>query len=490
MSSTRHIYFAALIAAALSLAACGGGSSSSPTTANPDPDGGTGGITGTGVAVGPITGFGSVIVNGVTYDTSSATFTLDGAAATQSDFAVGQMVLVTGTIDDSTSGTAETVTFDDNVEGPVSSVDDVARSLVVLGQTVFVSPTTSFDDSCPGSLDELAGVAAVEVSGPVRADGSIEASRIECKAVAGELEVTGLVSNHDNMAMTFQVNALVVDYSAAILDNFPSAGVINEGDPVEAKGNALGAGGELLATRVEYKGGQFANDDGVHAEIEGFITRFVSASDFDVSGIAVTTTGSTVYENGAAGDLGLNLKIEVEGDFNASGVLVATKVDFKQGTNIRVTGRIDGVSGNTVTVLNIPITTDNLSTRFEDKSDADVDPLRVGDLNVDDYIEVRGQEFPAGSGEIAAVLLERDDPRDRTELRGFVEAGGVNRPTLTVLGVTIETNGATVYRNLSDQTMPADDFWAAVSEGSLVDARGSEVALTTLLAEELQLEAE
>jgi hypothetical protein len=483
-------FIAALTAAALFATACGGSSSSDDPVQNPNPDDGTGGITGTGVAVGPITGFGSVIVNGVTYDTSSATFTKDGAAATQSDFAVGQFVLVTGTIDDSTSGTADSVTFDDNVEGPVSSVDDLARSLVVLGQTVLVSATTSFDDSCPATLNDLLGVAAVEVSGPVRADGSIEASRIECKAVAGELEVTGLVSNLDAGAMTFQVNALVVDYSAAVLDNFPTAGMISEGDPVEAKGNALGAGGELVATRVEYKGGQFANDDGVHAEIEGFITRFVSATDFDVSGFAVTTTGSTVYEGGAAGDLGLNLKVEVEGDFNASGVLVATKVEFKQGTNIRVTGRIDAVSGSTVVVLNIPITTDSLVTRFEDKSDADVDPLRVSDLNVDDYIEVRGQEFPAGSGEIAAVLLDRDDPRDRTELRGFVEAGGANRPTLTVLGVTIDTDGATVYRDINDQNMLPDNFWAAVNEGSLVDVRGTEVALSTILAEELQLEAE
>ena len=228
----------------------------------------------------------------------------------------------------------------------------------------------------------------------------------------------------------------------------------------------------------------------MHAEIEGFVTRFISLTDFDVSGIPATTTGSTIYEGGASTDLGQNLKIEIEGEFNASGILVATKIEFKQGTNIRVTGRIDAVSGNTVTVLNIPITTDSLVTRFEDKSDAGVDPLRVGNLNVDDYIEVRGQEFPAGSGEISAVLLERDDPRDRTELRGFVEAGGANRPTLTVLGVTINTDGATVYRNVSDQAVSADVFWAAVGEGSLVDARGTEVALSTILAEELQLEVE
>ena len=147
------------------------------------------------------------------------------------------------------------------------------------------------------------------------------------------------------------------------------------------------------------------------------------------------------------------------------------------------------LSGVIVVLLGITVTTDAL-TRFEDKSDADVDPLRVTDLNTDDYVEVRGQEFPAGSGQISAVLLERDDPRDRTELRGFVEAGGANQPTLKVLGVTIETDGATEYRNTNEQAMSANAFWAAVSGGSLVDARGTEIAVSTILAEELQLESE
>ena len=202
----------------------------------------------------------------------------------------------------------------------------------------------------------------------------------------------------------------------------------------------------------------------------------------------MTTNGSTQFEGGVAGDLGLNLKVEVEGEFNASATLVATKVEIKQATNVRVTGRIDSVSGSTVLVLNIPITTDAGITRMEDKSSADVEPLTAGDLNVDDYIEVRGQEFPAGSGEIRAVLLERDDPRAETALRGFVESGGVSRPNLTVLGVTIETNGSTEYRDASDQPMLPDDFWNAVGEGTLIDAKGTEIATTMLLAEELELE--
>jgi len=480
-----------LISMIMTLAACGGGGGGSGLAGPPPPPPDTGGITGTGIAfaIGPVTGFGSVIVNGVTYDTAAAAFTQDGAVVTQAEFKVGQYVLVQGTIDQGgTTGTANSVSFDDNVDGPVSSVDSVAGSFIVLGQTVTTSASTSFDDSCPATLDGLLGVAAVEVSGPVMSNGTIAATRVECKAVAGQLEVTGVVSSHNAGAMTFQINALIVDYSAATIDNFPTAGIISDGDPVEAKGNALGGAGELVATSVEYKGADLADNEGDHAEVEGFITRFVSATDFDVSGIPVTTNGSTVFEGGAAGDLGLNLKVEVEGEFNSAGTLQATKVEIKQATNVRVTGRIDSVSGSTVRVLNIPITTDSITTRFEDKSNADVDPLSVGDLNVDDYIEVRGQEFPAGSGEISAVLLERDDPRADTELRGFVEAGGVTRPSLTVLGVTIETDGTTVYRGANDQVMLADDFWATVAEGSLVDADGTEITSTTLLAEELSLE--
>jgi hypothetical protein len=472
----------------LSTAGCGGGGGGGVT---PPPTPPTGGITRTGVAVGPITGFGSVIVNGTTYDTSSATFTKDGEPATQDDFSVGEVVLVKGSIDDDgTNATATTVEFDDAVEGPVSSVDVALNQIVILGQTVLLTATTSIDDSCPGTLDDLPSFPAVEVSGLADANGVIEATRIECRDATwdGVMEVNGSVSGHNGGAKTFMINQLEVDYSGSTVDDFPIAGVINDGDPVEAKGTVLN-GNTLDATRVEFKGNRFANDDGDHAEIEGFITRFVSESDFDVSGLPVTTTGSTTFEGGVAADLGPNLKVEAEGEFNASGVLVATKVEIKSATAIRVTGTLDSVAGSTVTILGISVNTDPLKTRFEDKGEVRIDPLRAGDLNSGDYVEIRGQEMPVG--QISALLLERDDADTRTELRGFVVVGGKNEPNLTVLGVSIVTNGATLYRDsrgATDVGMSAAEFWAAVQEGSLVDARGTESGDTTLAATELELE--
>jgi hypothetical protein len=491
MNALPKIIATCFAMAILTAAACGGGGGGGGAAPPPPPPPPSGGITRTGVAVGPITGFGSVIVNGTTYSTVNATFTIDGQPATQDDFSVGQVVLLQGTIrDDGTNATANTVVFEHAVEGPVSSVNEPLNQIVALGQTVQIVATTSIDNNCPGTLAGLLGIPAVEVSGAADANGVVEATRIDCRDATwdGVMEVNGIVSAHDDVARSFMINGLEVDYDSAAVDNFPTAGVINNGDPVEAKGTVLN-GNTLEATRVEYKGNRFANDNGNHAEIEGFITRFGSATDFDVSGIPVTTTGSTTFEGGVATDLGLNLKVEVKGEFNATGILVATKVDIKSATAIRVTGNLDSVTGSTLTILGITVNTDPLKTRFEDKSSADVDPLRAGDLNTGDYVQIRGQEQPVG--QITAVIVERDDANTRTELRGFVEAGGKNEPNLTVLGVTIVTTGSTQYRDSrgsTDVPMNPVDFWAAVQEGSLVDARGAETGDTTLTATELELQ--
>ena len=164
----------------------------------------------------------------------------------------------------------------------------------------------------------------------------------------------------------------------------------------------------------------------------------------------------------------------------------ATKVEIKSSTAIRVVGVLDATpTGNTLTILGITINTEAVKTRFEDKIDGG--SLTVGDLAQGDYLEVRGQEIP--SGQITAMRVERDDLRDRTELRGFVTAA--SNPTLTVLGVTITTTSGTAYRDSRGETevnMSAADFWAAVGPGVLIDARGTEMGAQALEATEVALE--
>ena len=428
-------------------------------------------------AKGSVTGFGSVIVNGVTYNTSSATFTIDGSPGTQADLAVGDVVVIQGTASGGGAPVATSVTFDDAVEGPISEIDLAAETLTVLGQLVRVDGATSFDDSIvPRSLDGLSVNNVVEVSGFFLADGSISATRIELKPLGGELELTGIVSNAG--ADTFEINGFVVNFSGAMLEDFPG-GAPENGQRVEAKGDEI-VGGDLIATRVQFKGSELG-DDGDEAEIEGFITVFNSAADFEVEGIRVTTNAQTVYENGASTDLAENRKIEVEGSINASGVLVAESIEFRASGALRVEALVEIVQASQLTILGIDIRVDG-STRYEDSSVLDLENFDFSDISVGDYLEIRGYEDQDG---FVATQIDREDFGGDVAVRGIVES--VADPDMVILGVTISTSAATDFTDNDGMTdlTPAEFFGQA--NGRLVEASGSLLG-ATINADEVEFE--
>ncbi len=460
------------LCAALVLIACGGGGGDAAA-----PGGGTtttppiGGINGGGIARGTITGFGSIFVNGVEFSTSTAAITIEGSSGGESALRIGQVVLVQGTIsDDGRTGTARTVAYNDDVEGPVTSVNGTANTFVVLGQTVRVTGTTAFDGGIsPASILGLAAGNVVEVSGLPDSTGVIVASRVERRAALGELELSGRVAGLDTGTRRFTIGPQGIDYAAASIAN----GTLANAACVEVKGSAV-TNGVLVATRVEVKSctlGAAASDRG---EVEGIITRFASASDFDVGGQRVTTTASTTYVNGAAaaaaGDLRLDLKVEVEGTFNAAGALEARKVEIKPESSSRLLGTVDALNAGAGTLAMFGITvTLNASTQLEDKSRSRVTPLRFADLRTGDYLELRGFRGTTASS-IVATRVERQDVDTRREVQGLVTA--VSRPGLTILGVSVTTTGGTQFRNVDDTAMTADAFFAA-APNRVVKVRGT-----------------
>jgi len=293
------VFFATAI-----IVGCGGGGG----TLDPLPPQG---IDRLGVSTGTVTGFGSIFVNGVEFETGSADFDIDDSPGSQDDLSIGDIVIVSFDPDVS-STSAQTVFSDEAVEGPIDCIEGrpndciagVTGEIVVAGQTVLVDANTSFDDRIvPASLDGLVVGGVVEVSGLFDADLNIRATRIE-PSTGGEAEVHGLVSALDTVAGTFMINALTVDYlsiPAIIDDSFPG-GMFAAGDFVEAKGAI--SSGVMTATKIEPDSPGLAADDridisqfdGVEMEIEGFITRFASATDFDVAGFPVVTTASTDFE--------------------------------------------------------------------------------------------------------------------------------------------------------------------------------------------------
>jgi hypothetical protein len=475
MRPTRVSALGACVFTALAVMACGGGGSGG-MTAGID----RGGIT---IAQGPITGFGSVIVNGVRFSTTGATILVNGAAATEADLAIGQVVRVEGTVDaGGTTGTARSVSFDDNVTGPIESIDLASGRLVVLGQPVQTGPATSFDDSIvPRSLEGLAVADRIEVSGLVAADGVINATRIERSAAADDLEVRGTVSGLDAGAQRFDINELEVDYSAAQLEDFPAGGPA-DGDLVEVHGT-LDVGGTLVASRVERKDQTLPGDDDDHADLEGLVTRFVSATDFDVAGQPVTTNTATEFRKGTAANLALGVNVEVEGDFDGSGRVVADKIEFRRAADaeIRIDAFVDDVdsSAGTLVVLGVTVRTDAV-TRFEDHSEARLKGFAIGDLRAGDFVELRAYD---DGGTLIATRLERDDPEDEVEVRG--RASDLAAPTFRVAGVAVETTPGTEFER-EDEAIDASTFFDE-ADGRVVKVDGQWDG-STLTADKAEIE--
>ncbi|MEZ5500914.1 MAG: DUF5666 domain-containing protein [Steroidobacteraceae bacterium] len=464
-NSILRLVIVTLLASAAS--SCGGGGGSGSVVTPPPPPPPTGGIRGTGIALGPVTGFGSVFVNGIEFSTNGAQITVEDSSGTEADLKVGQIVEVRGDIDASAgTGTATSIVFSDSLEGPITAIDLATNSLNVLGQTVRVNGATIFDDRIsPASLAGLNVNDIVEVSGNADNTGVVIASRIEPKAAGNLFELKGTVSNLSGN--TFSIGPTTIDFSSALLVN----GSPSNGACVEVKGNAFNQG-TLVATRVEVKSctlGASANDLG---EIEGLITRFVSVSDFDVGGQAVTTNASTTYEGGTSADLGVNLKVEVEGSFNASLVLVARKVQIKPDNSTRLLGVVDSLNAgaSTLTMFGVTVETGS-ATSWNDKSAANARPFDFSDLRTGDYLEVRGFEATT-AGRMIGVFIERDDIGSRREIRG--KATNIAQPDLRILGVDISTSAGTIYRDVDGTTINANDFFATAGNANrFVKVRGT-----------------
>jgi len=80
--------------------------------------------------------------------------------------------------------------------------------------------------------------------------------------------------------------------------------------------------GKLTATQIRFKIEEVQGE----AEVEGYISNFVSLSNFRVSGQIVDASAAT-FENGSAADLANGVKIAAKGRIS-SGILKAAKVEI------------------------------------------------------------------------------------------------------------------------------------------------------------------
>jgi hypothetical protein len=348
---------AAVSLAVLALvAACGGGggsTASSPSATTP------GTVTASAsYSQGAIAGFGSVIVNGVRWDDSTATITDDdGNRRSASDLKLGMSVEVEGGSVDraaaTASGTTPTgkaskISFGAELQGPVAALDATAGTFTLLGRTVLVTSSTVFDSTLTGGLAALTAGAVVEVHGLYDATAQqLVATRIEAKPAATAYKLRGTVAALDTTAKTFKLGTETISY--ANLTEVPST--LANGLAVKVRLQTTQVAGAWVATKL--RAAKSSVSDGTSVEVQGLISVFTSATSFEINGLKIDASSASFDYSDTAG-IALGSRVEVEGSLVA-GVLVATKVSVED-SKPRGGGKDKGVKAlelhGTVSALN------------------------------------------------------------------------------------------------------------------------------------------
>ncbi len=448
----------------LFIMACGGGG---------DTNVAGGGIGGTGMSSGPISAFGSIFVNGIEFETDDTIIIVNGQETTESDLKIGMVVQVEGTIDpNSNTGNASRISFNENVKGPIQEIDD--DTLIVLGQTVTVDRLTVLDSII--EVTELKVGDVVNVSGLVDAEGTIHATRIVRESSIAEFEIVGQVEQLDLAKQTFVIGSLTIDYSHVLILEV-SGGVLNNGLMVEVKGQFAGAFPDdvLMASSVQTEDDFLSGEVGTIIDIAGFITRFNNRFDFEVAQLSVTTTAQTVFLFGNADDLALDVKVEVEGKLDANGVLILEEVIFASkrtpSGRLEIEADVENISNQNITLLGLSIETTH-STQFVDRRDDKV-PFGLQDLRIGDRVEMR-VFLDLATDTLIAENLVREEENGQVALEGPVDNVDANVGTLTILGLTVQTETETVFEDERlSRSITAEQFFESVQNSELlVEAEG------------------
>ncbi|MFZ4759697.1 MAG: DUF5666 domain-containing protein [Burkholderiaceae bacterium] len=359
--------------------------------------GGTGQIASSSFTTGSISGFGSVIVNGIRYDDTAARILDDGGRTrAASQLAIGMVVEIEGRADETAgTGSADTVRVVSGLRGPVSSIDAAGRRFTVLGVPVQTGTATAFPAG--GGFAGLTVGMSVEVFGfPDETAGLVRATLVLARSSSDTdppLQLRGTIASFASGATTFEIGPLTIDYRLATIENLPSGGLRN-GLLVRVEGTRAVIGTTWRPDRVVVLT-QTAGTEGRVVRIEGTISGYESVSRFLVAGLPVDAFGAAFSGGATVAGLRNGLRVRVTGTVTNARIAARTlqlrdddevsgqvddEAEFK-GTIIRFTRLADfAVRDSAGRVFLVEATA---ATTIEDGTVADV---RVGAV-----VEVKGR---------------------------------------------------------------------------------------------------
>jgi hypothetical protein len=475
-SLPSYLVLAALSAAVL--AACGGGgggstSSSTPVSTSPAPT-----TVGQSTVSGTVTGFGSVIVDGVRIDDSAvaAGRELDDGSVQPVELKLGQHVEVQH--DGQLVATQVRVVAE--AEGIVSAVDTTSGTLTVAGQAIKVNT-----DPTLGPVTVFSGYAAltavqvndrVEVHGITQTDGSgkttLQATRIEKSGATADTadHVNGRVANLSADAHTFQLGSLLVDYSAAKL--LPAGAQLANGTEVHVAiplGTvAGGTAGKATVVKVNDHQAEFGAKD---SELGGAISALdATAKTLTVNGVKVDASAAHFDQSGKSfADLKLNAYVVIKGSYGSDGALKATTIVLR-GSEEATSGQVElhGSITNFVSVASFMVRDVQV-----DATGVTLDPGSCGTAGLANDLQVEVTGVLSAAGQVKASAISCEKAGDAHAVLSRV--GTASKVDATAMTFTLTTEKEPISVQWSDKTVFRNASAATLS-GQKLEVQGTSSA--------------
>lgn len=371
------------------LVGCGGGASGGGNNEGAGSgSGGTQQLAKPVSSIGQIDGFGSVIVNGVHYNTDNAVIVMNGVEVPEAELKVGYIVRVTATVDENGEAIATRVEYSAEVIGPVESVDIAGGTITVLGQIVRISEDTFFDDDIDeNDLEQMLLNAVIEVSAFISEDGTLFAAHIEIELEEQHFRLEGSISNVNSEEFSFHINGQEIDVSDVDLGDL-SIEELSDGMHVVVTGS-LEDGIFIVDEEFEENGQWFEYEENSDVEIEGFVSELTDNGSFEIHGIRINVVETTEFEHGNLENLRSGALVEVEGVFNDDDVIIAREIRFERESEMEFEGDIQAIDlqNNTFTIHDIIFTVDT-NTSFDDDSEMEERRFALDDLSIGDSLHV------------------------------------------------------------------------------------------------------
>jgi hypothetical protein len=396
----RFVLLSVLISVLLT--SCSGGESGTGITGS-DPK----------VSVGVITGFGSVFVNGVEFDTSHAEINVNESDATEQDLSIGMVVAVVGSADRAgVVGKADAVYYESEVRGIVSQ-NNQDGTLDIMGQMVKYDTETVFesDDDTVTVIEDIPEGAVVEVSGYRTGDNTLHATHMTLVSntytTGAELTVKGVVTTGLSNGK-FSMGSLTI----AVDSSTQFAGIPNQqltpGTVIKVK-SIRGVLNNELQTDIIESGTSDYVSVGDTVDIEGLVMNAgVTPSEFLLNGFRVYFSNQTKFKGGTASDLADGVKAEVEGMLLTQNEIEAKEISFRQTAKLDLIAPVTSINtvDNQVDMSGVIVKLTNKTLLKDDDKTTKVKKFSLADLNEGDKVKIKAYQDNL-SMEIIATQFRR-----------------------------------------------------------------------------------